>query len=684
MKWLLFIFLIFTAGSFLFGFDEQPTDKDIVILDKNLSFFVDYDFTQTIHTINKVPFKKGNFDDLNLGFFYGQLWCKFDVKGKLPEDCVFELDNPIVDKVELFILKNGAWHSLGAVGDMVPFNERKKKNRFPQIDITETGSYLVKIKSRGEALSCKMTLYGQNRLDSREYKRNVLAGFYLGLFVVVLIFNVFLFFIMRGRKNLVLIFYILSMLIYNLGFSGYGFQLFWPNSPSFQNHVMPWFGCVSVILLVQFCIWFFDVQRLNRISFRIFTVSRYLLLFIMLIGWSDTGWLHKYINITTDWLSILLFLVVIPILVQAVKRNFVYVRFVLISFLFAGLGNLVNVLVEFGFFQNTIFANVHFQLGTNFQVMFLTLSILDLYKQYQERITSNMVAINDLRENKIKKLETQVVQRTNDLIRQKKEMEFVNREVTSSITYAHRIQSSLIPGEREFLQGFKGGFVCFRPKEIVSGDFYWSTKVMDKTVTGEMVEKTVICVGDTNDHGVPGAVLSVLAFRIAQEVINTKEVTNSGMVLDAINKEFDRLYKDILPETERLRSLSCSVCVIDQQAECLDFSAANGRICIERDGMATEYESPNNAIGENLSDEPYAIIHIPFQKGDTLYLKTDGFEKQLELSYPATKKMNLIELLEVNASYDVYQRKINLVELFDKMLLKQEQVDDICIIGIQL
>jgi hypothetical protein len=122
--------------------------------------------------------------------------------------------------------------------------------------------------------NCPNSVSSRQSLSEWAYKRNLWDGFYLRLFVVALVFNIFMYFIMKRRKNMVLIFYILVMTIYNLCMLGFGFQLFWPNSPAFQNHVLPCFSCVSVILLVQFCIWFSDIERLNPISYRIFYVAR--------------------------------------------------------------------------------------------------------------------------------------------------------------------------------------------------------------------------------------------------------------------------------------------------------------------------------------------------------------------------------------------------------------------------
>ena len=248
MKWLRFILLNFFIVTSLVGFAAQAQPLDCINLEYDLSFFVDEDFRYTPQTVDQKPFKKSSFSNLNLGFFYGQLWCKFDIKGKLPEDPILQYDNPTIDFIELFIFKNGRWQSLGYVGDMIPFKERKIKSRFPRFEIKETGNYLMRIRSNGEPFMTELTLFSQEKLRDRSYKRNLLAGVFLGLFLVTLIFNVFMYFMMKGRKNLILIFYIFSMLIYNMGMSGYGFQFVWPSAVNFQNHVLHVFGSILSLI----------------------------------------------------------------------------------------------------------------------------------------------------------------------------------------------------------------------------------------------------------------------------------------------------------------------------------------------------------------------------------------------------------------------------------------------------
>ncbi|WKZ75766.1 MAG: tetratricopeptide repeat protein [Vicingaceae bacterium] len=291
---------------------------------------------------------------------------------------------------------------------------------------------------------------------------------------------------------------------------------------------------------------------------------------------------------------------------------------------------------------------------------------------------------------------------------QKLVVEEKHKEITDSINYAERIQRSFL-ATTEMLDKYLGVtssshrhegvsrsernyFVFFRPKDVVSGDFYWASKLNN----GHFA----YCCADSTGHGVPGAIMSILNISSLEKAIETEE--SPDQILNKTRKIIiERLKNDGSPEGGK-DGMDCSLLVLDKKRKKLSFALANNPVFIVRsvasnspkqEGISRsntheliEFKADKMPVGKHEKDqEPFHLHTIPLQPGDTIYTLTDGFSDQFGGS-KGKKYMikNVKELLLQIVHLPMSEQKQKLSEAFNQWKGSNEQVDDVCIIGVRI
>jgi serine phosphatase RsbU (regulator of sigma subunit) len=270
------------------------------------------------------------------------------------------------------------------------------------------------------------------------------------------------------------------------------------------------------------------------------------------------------------------------------------------------------------------------------------------------------------------------IQRQQRIISEQKTIvDIKNQEIIDSINYAKTIQEALIPTQEELTTCFTDSFILFRPKDIVSGDFYWMTK------SGNAI---YIAVADCTGHGVPGAFMSMMGITFLNELINEKEMDNTGDILDLLRiKVINTLNKNTAEQNKR-DGMDIALCRIDMAKKQLSFSGANNGLYLLRSGALTEYKGNKQPVG--LHSGPAGHFEeqcIELKKDDKIYLFTDGFPDQF--GGPKGKKFKYKQLEDILISTSEKtlgeQSKV-LAEKFDTWKGNLEQIDDVTLIGIRI
>ncbi|MCD6019689.1 MAG: protein serine/threonine phosphatase [Bacteroidetes bacterium] len=250
------------------------------------------------------------------------------------------------------------------------------------------------------------------------------------------------------------------------------------------------------------------------------------------------------------------------------------------------------------------------------------------------------------------------------------------KETIDSINYAKRIQYALLANEALLQRNLKEHFIFFKPKDIVSGDFYWATEHNDRFY---------LAVCDSTGHGVPGAFMSLLNIGFLNEAIKEKEIREPNEIFNYVR---NRLIESISHEEQQDGMDGILIC-FDKGSGQITYAAANNApILIKSNGSSAhfiELGKDKMPIGKGERLEPYILFSIAANAGDCLYLYTDGFADQF--GGPKGKKFKynpLNQLLSSNSNEEMNNQKMKLEQTLTLWQRELEQVDDILIIGFRI
>jgi serine phosphatase RsbU (regulator of sigma subunit) len=277
-------------------------------------------------------------------------------------------------------------------------------------------------------------------------------------------------------------------------------------------------------------------------------------------------------------------------------------------------------------------------------------------------------------------LEQKVKDRTAEVVRQKEEIEIKNKHITDSIRYAKRIQNAILPPDDYVKQSLPNSFIFYRPKDIVSGDFFWVTKK-----AGLSFYATVDCTG----HGVPGAFMSIVGFNQLNYAIDVKKAKTASEILDSLNEGVVETLREKSPDSKSSvkDGMDITLCVLDYKNMKLQYAGANNPLVLIRNNEIIQYKADKFAIGGNYESElpKFANNEIDLEKGDVLYTFSDGYADQFG-GHDGRKFMakRFRELL-LSIHKDPIEDQAALLEnILDEWRGREEQVDDILVIGVKI
>jgi serine phosphatase RsbU (regulator of sigma subunit) len=277
-----------------------------------------------------------------------------------------------------------------------------------------------------------------------------------------------------------------------------------------------------------------------------------------------------------------------------------------------------------------------------------------------------------------KKANEQLQEFNREVLQQKEVIEHKNKEITDSINYAKRIQESILPVKKEIREAFPQSFVLFKPRNLVSGDFYWYAKRGNKNI--------IACV-DCTGHGVPGAFMSMIGNTLLNEIVNEKGIEKPSEILNLLNERVRQSLKQDLEDNETHDGMDLALCSIDLQAGTLEYAGANRSLYIVRDNVLDEIKPTKSAIGGHklTEDKKFQNHEIRIRDNDSIYMTTDGYADQF--GGPHGKKFMVKRfqqlLLDVqNLPMEEQEKELNV--MLESWQGPIEQVDDILVMGIKL
>ena len=275
---------------------------------------------------------------------------------------------------------------------------------------------------------------------------------------------------------------------------------------------------------------------------------------------------------------------------------------------------------------------------------------------------------------KTRKLLTEKEQAFKLIELQKFELELKDKDITDSLIYAQRIQEALLPSESYFRKHFSDSFILFKPKNIVSGDFYW---------IGEKGEKVFVVAADCTGHGVPGALMSMIGLKIIEKTINEDNIEIPSMILEVMNKGLEKTFSREKNIGTIIRDgMDIGLCVINRKRKKLQYAGAFLPLYLIREGNLVEISADKIIIGMNPEGLSYLDHEINLLDDDIFYIFSDGYVDQFGGS--ENKKFmyrRFRYLLMTIHNFPVNDQKAILEENIKTWMGNNEQVDDMMVIG---
>jgi len=277
------------------------------------------------------------------------------------------------------------------------------------------------------------------------------------------------------------------------------------------------------------------------------------------------------------------------------------------------------------------------------------------------------------------------IQAQKDVVEKAKDkIERQQKSIMDSIHYASRIQEAVLPPD-EYLNKILGEhFVLFRPRDIVSGDFYWAT---------ESGNKTVIVAADCTGHGVPGAFMSMLGMSFLNEIVNKDGILQANIILNRLRENVKKSLRQTGKENEAKDGMDIAVCILDKTEMKIQYAGAYNPLLIIRNNEISRIKADRMPIGIYLREkESFTNNIIDVKKGDLLYIFSDGYVDQFGGENDSKiRSAKFKELLIENHKKSLAEQKAVLVKFLEEWMdhtddtgRKYKQVDDILVIGIEI
>jgi ligand-binding sensor domain-containing protein/serine phosphatase RsbU (regulator of sigma subunit) len=323
-----------------------------------------------------------------------------------------------------------------------------------------------------------------------------------------------------------------------------------------------------------------------------------------------------------------------------------------------------------------------------FKITAILLALVIMYIGYQWRIASykhrqkELESIVKERTSEVTEKNEELVQQTeeilaqrNEIESQKNQLEKVHQDLMESIEYSHFIQNSMMPSSNK-VDGLDDQFIFFRPKERISGDFYWWT-INNNTL--------IATVADCTGHGVPGALMSMLGISFLREIVIKERVYEPSTILNKLRQEIIAVLDQKMERGVQKDGMDMALISIDINTYNAKFAGARNTLVLIRDNELTEYTSDKAPISIYLKMKEFSQQSIQLKKGDQLYLFSDGYPDQFNGENGKKFKRSRFKDLLLSISHKpMSEQRIDLEEHFETWKGNEDQIDDVTIVGFKL
>ncbi|OJJ13984.1 hypothetical protein BKI52_44770 [marine bacterium AO1-C] len=705
----------------------------------HLHYFEDTKGDVTFAQVQQMKFAPVQRANNSFGFSKHSFWFRFKLQNTQQgqTDWMLEINNPLLDYLDFYYKQGNVWKKI-SMGDLLPFDQRPFYSHnfvIPlKIHNKKTQTYYIRVKTSSN-LQLPINIASPRAFYKKHDREKLIANLEYGILLLTIIYNLFIFLSLRHISYLLYVLCIGNALLSLMGIKGYSLQYLWPNWPQFNNDSLLFFIGLFDCFFALYTIYFLRTKkyapRLNKILFPLAIIAP----ISGIISFIDVDLAVKLVLP----LGMLLTPMVVYTSIVCYRKGFVAARFFILAWAVLLLGTPPYILGTMGIIPFNFIVQHLTDLGFVLAVILLSLALVDGYsyeKKNKEMAQKQMLEmqkdINEKLETKVQERTQQLQEKTNETIAQNEELQQQQEEILSqnefiattneqlkreskktqeSIKAARAIQNAMLPNEVKLNDLFGAEhFVIYRPKDIVSGDFYWVSQVKSrmktenlwpanstqgKTDTLQLTTKTLqakevlfLAVVDCTGHGVPGALMGMIGHSLLNEIVNDLGVSDTNKILDRLN---EKISQELIQENNLSlnRGMDVCLCKLEKQSDGqtqVTFTGSKRPLYYVNEQGLQELRGDRITIGGwgNRKIPHFGSQTILLQPGNMLYLTTDGISDAPNDQRKSFGTRRLKTFFENYAHLPVAEQRQHLEKMLEKFCRGTEQRDDITLFGLRI
>jgi len=593
-------------------------------------------------------FKKNTKSIPNFSAFRGAVWGSIYLHAKDSDDWWMAFDDSNIENIELWLLDEyGQQLKAYQSGFIKPYGSRELESNlyYVELELEKGKSYQLLFRCQTDRqMKLQARIATLQHITEDSHKLDIVQGIYFGIILVMILYNLFVFFSVRDKAYLYYVLFVASMGLFIGNWNGYAAEFLWRDHYWINKYATS-IALMAAITGTLFSLVFLRIK--HNAPKLYWPMHGYIVLAALVI----------LVNISTDLFletsaatKILIFFNAVGLLALGVylyKKGVTSAKFYSLAWSMMLAGIILNLLKDTGLIPTNSLSIWSMQAGSAIEILLFSFALADRINQYRkEKEDAQQVAMQSLQENEKlvreqnEVLEKKVTERTHQLSEAVEELNQTNEElhstveqvqeqnliiqrknhaITASINYAQRIQQAMLPLSEELQKGLKEYMLYFKPRDIVSGDFYWCHTEGDKTV---------IAAVDCTGHGVPGAFMSLLGSEMLHESVTVKKITSPSAILNALHKGVKKQLRQ--EDTQNRDGMDAALCTIDHTTKTLAFAGAKNPLVCIKDGEITLLQGDRLSIGGRVKNtqREFSTKSVSFDEHTTFYIFSDGLQDQ--------------------------------------------------------
>ena len=692
-----------SAGVVALNPDERSQDLGATVRymeDKQGALSVD----DLPENLNHSLWKENTHNVLNFGYTDSIYWVRADFVNASLMDAAywFEIAYPVIDDIRIHIIRENRMETLH-MGDKHPFYQRPVETRnfvFPVNPGPSEAFSLIMRFSSTSSMQMPLYVYREDVLMDKIQREMLEFSLYYGAMLIMILYNLFVYVSVRDSMYLYYVVYVFFMVLWASSLNGVCFQYFWPQATLWNDKVIVFALNGIVFFASLFIMRFLNVKQEypgHHRLFMVFTMSAAILMPSAFVMPYRAG-ISSAMILAMIAISYGAFIAVLRLF-----DGFKLARVFVLAWAMVVIGGLVMALSKFGLIPRNAITEAAVQIGSVLEVALLSFALAHrLNLEKKQRIEAQNIAnIHErharfARENELKNerkareareealemqkmmadtLEKKVQERQADLNKSLKNVSGIFDKIMKSLSYARMIQAAMLPASEDIARLIPDHFIWYAPRDIVGGDFYY----MDRADTAR-----IVVVGDCTGHGVPGALMTLIALSELKRIIRGEKCYDPCEILVRMNRRIRKTLKQDRNAALSDDGLDMAVCVIHPENSSLVFAGARLDLRYISHQEIHTIKGDKRSLGYvSLSvDYAYTVHRLSTEPGMTVYLTTDGIIDQ-----PCEKtglRFGTKQLNEALLSFSNLQLNLQHEELSERLMTfrgQRDQVDDITVVA---